>query len=147
MSFGVIVLVIVVTFSSFIRSLWWCATHYCVNWLLIHSGLYHLWLVMPENVQPDKMIAWSEKQVNAMKRRVKKQVGEEAIRRLEEKALEREEDGNGRESGGLSGRRHSGIMSNGNDVPTFSHRERRPPSAQGVTHPAREGRQNLENSP
>lgn len=83
---------IVVTISSFIRSVYWCITGFSVNWLLVHSGLYHLWLSMPEKMQPDSLVVWSGNQVKTMKRKVKKQVGQETIRVLEGKGGRRAAD-------------------------------------------------------
>lgn len=99
---------------------------------------------MPERTQPDKLVAWSEKQVNAMKRRVKRQVGEETIRRLEDKAKERDQDGDEHVVADSSQGYHSNFVPNGNGIPTTnSGGGSRSTRRQGIVHPAREGRGDL----
>lgn len=83
-----------------------------------------------------------------MKRRVKKQVGEEAIRRLEEKAMEREKERSGTEAGYQS---HGGTgtdLANGNAVATgttTTSGQNRSPRREGIVHPARQGTEDLGN--
>ena len=66
-SLGVVAVVIVVAFSNFFRCLWWCFVHFVVNWVIVHSGIYRLWLGMPDGLRTDTMIKWAEKCVQDMK--------------------------------------------------------------------------------
>jgi hypothetical protein len=95
-SIGVIVIVIAIAFSSLVRSISWCLTHYLANWFLVKLGLYYLWLKVPEHFYPENIIAWSENKVLEMKGKVRKGLRDEAkkkqLRRKQEE-LDRDRAG------------------------------------------------------
>jgi hypothetical protein len=66
-SLGIVAVVIVIAFSSFFRCLWWCFVHFVVNWIIVNSGIYRLWLGMPDELRTDTMVKWAEKTVQDMK--------------------------------------------------------------------------------
>ncbi|CAM1509028.1 Fc.00g027670.m01.CDS01 [Cosmosporella sp. VM-42] len=66
-SLGVIILVVIIAFSQFIRNLIWSIFYFCTNYILIQSGLYAWWLNLPDTLHRDNMVKWCEKKIKKMK--------------------------------------------------------------------------------
>ncbi|KAI9147647.1 LOW QUALITY PROTEIN: hypothetical protein HJFPF1_12677 [Paramyrothecium foliicola] len=71
-SVGVIAVVVVIAFSNFIRAFTWSVLHYTVNWLLVKTGLYRLWLDVADKLREEHLVGWAEKEVGKMKEAIKK---------------------------------------------------------------------------
>lgn len=43
-SIGIMVVSLIFAFHGFVRAFIWSAYTYCITWLVVHTGLYGLWL-------------------------------------------------------------------------------------------------------
>jgi E3 ubiquitin-protein ligase DOA10 len=69
----VIAVVVVIAFSNFIRDFTWSVLHFTMNWILINTGIYRIWLTMADKLNEDSLVGWVEKEVDKMKEKVRKE--------------------------------------------------------------------------
>lgn len=86
----VIAVVIFIAFSNFIRAVMWSSFYFLANYVLIRSGLYALWLRVPEHFHSQGLVRWIDDKVRHMQRVELVSLKEKLRKRLEED-MEREE--------------------------------------------------------
>ena len=61
----------------------WCVAHICLNYFLVKSGLYSIWLGFPEHVRPEKIVRRAQEMVMEKKEEVRMQVRRRKRRQFE----------------------------------------------------------------
>ncbi len=71
-SFGIIVVTIIIAFSNILRDVIWSAWTYLIAWLLVKTSIYGLWLRVREKYDSQSLVRETEKRVQKMKDEVRR---------------------------------------------------------------------------
>ncbi|KAK3370744.1 hypothetical protein B0T24DRAFT_299103 [Lasiosphaeria ovina] len=96
-SFGIVLISVIVTFSSLLRAGVWSVYTYVATWLMVKLGLYRVWLTFSDEWHAQRLMQKTEEEVRKMKDEIRKA---KKIRRSERSLCKKDKDNENKEGEG-----------------------------------------------